>query len=159
MGIEQIIQLLPHRYPFLFIDRVTKYKKNKIECRKNVTINEPYFQGHFNQNPIMPGVLMIECAAQTAALMYILDEMNYEALKATEVSELCSSGELAKMVGYIAGVKGFKFTKIVRPGDCLVITCMKTYEMNNLSEVTVNICDENQQSICKGKIMVSKNES
>ena len=73
---EEIIKMLPHRYPFLMVDRVQSYKKGIIECRKNITINEPYFQGHFSQRPIVPGVLMIEMAAQSAALLYILDALD-----------------------------------------------------------------------------------
>ncbi|MBQ8847398.1 MAG: 3-hydroxyacyl-ACP dehydratase FabZ [Candidatus Gastranaerophilales bacterium] len=102
MDYEQILQMLPHRYPFLLVDRITecipaKYSKGY----KNVTFNEPFFQGHFPENPIMPGVLQIEALAQTAApILMTMDEYK---------------GKLT----LFAGVDGAKFKNIVRPGDKL----------------------------------------
>jgi 3-hydroxyacyl-[acyl-carrier-protein] dehydratase len=70
MDIHQILKLLPHRYPFLLVDRVLEIEKGKsIKALKNVTINEPFFTGHFPHRPVMPGVLMLEALAQTAALL------------------------------------------------------------------------------------------
>jgi 3-hydroxyacyl-[acyl-carrier-protein] dehydratase len=69
MDIHQILKQLPHRYPFLMVDRVVSIDKSKsIRAFKNVTINEPFFQGHFPRRPVMPGVLMLEALAQAAAL-------------------------------------------------------------------------------------------
>ena len=107
---EEIIKMLPHRYPFLLVDRVQKYKTGLIECRKNITINEPYFQGHFPGRPIVPGVLMIEMAAQSAALLYILDSLGDEGASLEGLSE----ANVAEKVGYLASVKNFKFKKIFR---------------------------------------------
>jgi 3-hydroxyacyl-[acyl-carrier-protein] dehydratase len=70
MDIHEILKKLPHRYPFLLVDRVIELEKGKhIRCLKNVTINEPFFGGHFPHRPVMPGVLMLEALAQAAALL------------------------------------------------------------------------------------------
>ena len=70
MDIHQILQKLPHRYPILLVDRVLELEKNKrIRAIKNVSINEPYFSGHFPHRPVMPGVLMLEALAQAAAIL------------------------------------------------------------------------------------------
>ncbi|HGC7642548.1 TPA: 3-hydroxyacyl-ACP dehydratase FabZ [Streptococcus agalactiae] len=150
---EEIIKMLPHRYPFLMVDRVQSYKKGIIECRKNITINEPYFQGHFPQRPIVPGVLMIEMAAQSAALLYILDALD---------GSLPSLGELtaekiAEKVGYLASVKNFKFKKIVTPGDQLNITCKSQSKLGHLLEIQVVIRDENKKEVASGRMLVSEN--
>src|SRR6185369_15247795 len=71
MDIEEIMRLLPHRYPFLMLDRVTKIEGNKITALKNVTMNELYFQGHFPGHPIMPGVLQLEGIAQAAGILML----------------------------------------------------------------------------------------
>ena len=102
LGYEEILNMLPHRYPFLLVDRITEcvpaqYSKGY----KNVSFNEPFFQGHFPDNPIMPGVLQIEALAQTAAPILMLVE-RYK-------------GKLA----LFAGVENAKFKTIVRPGDRL----------------------------------------
>ena len=69
LGSDQIMQILPHRYPFLMVDRVTRIDGNQITAEKNVTLNEPYFQGHFPGHPIMPGVLQLEAMAQVAGIL------------------------------------------------------------------------------------------
>ena len=70
MDIHKILNMLPHRYPFLMVDRVLELEKNvRIRALKNVTINEPFFQGHFPGRPVMPGVMMLEALAQAAALL------------------------------------------------------------------------------------------
>lgn len=103
--INRIMQLLPHRYPFLLVDRVTELELGKkIVAYKNVTINEPYFQGHFPTQPIMPGVLILEGMAQTGGLLAYLT-----------ISEMV--GE--KLI-YFAGIDGVRFRRPVIPGDKLV---------------------------------------
>ena len=75
MDIHQILKQLPHRYPFLLVDRVLELEKGKrIKALKNVTINEPFFVGHFPHRPVMPGVLMLEAMAQAAALLSLRDD-------------------------------------------------------------------------------------
>jgi len=105
MNYSEITDLLPHRYPFLLVDRVTKIeKKQRIVGYKNVSCNEPFFQGHFPKHPIMPGVLLLEALAQLAGLLG-LDSMGKE--------------EAANSVYYFAGVNKARFKKPVIPGDRL----------------------------------------
>lgn len=99
----QVMKILPHRYPFLMIDKVTKIDGNRITAVKNVSINEPYFQGHFPGHPIMPGVLQLEAIAQAAGIL---------TLRQAE-----SVGKLA----YFMAAESVKWRKPVRPGDTLVI--------------------------------------
>ena len=104
MEIGDIVKILPHRYPFLLIDRVIDLERMKrIVALKNVTINEPFFQGHFPQNPVMPGVLIIEAMAQTAGGLVLahLGEIN--------------SGKLV----YFMAIDGAKFRAPVEPGVLL----------------------------------------
>lgn len=107
MDIHQVLKHLPHRYPFVLVDRVLELEKGKrIKALKNVSINEPYFVGHFPHRPVMPGVLMLESMAQTAAIM-AFDMM----------------GVLPddKTVFYFAGVDGARFKRPVEPGDQLIL--------------------------------------
>jgi 3-hydroxyacyl-[acyl-carrier-protein] dehydratase len=107
MDIHKILKQLPHRYPFLLVDRVLDLDKGKtIKALKNVTINEPFFEGHFPHRPVMPGVLMLEALAQAAALLA------FDAL---------DSGPTDDMVYYFAGIDGARFKRPVEPGDQLVL--------------------------------------
>ena len=107
MDIHKILKQLPHRYPFLLVDRVLALDKGKsIKALKNVTINEPFFTGHFPHRPVMPGVLMLEAMAQAAALL-AFDTMG------------ASPDE--KTVYYFAGIDGARFKRPVEPGDQLVM--------------------------------------
>lgn len=105
MNIQQILQTLPHRYPFVMVDRVLEIEPGKrIVALKNVTINEPYFVGHFPGVPVMPGVLIIEALAQAAALL------TYKTLDLKQ-----GDGTLF----YFAGIDGARFKRPVIPGDQL----------------------------------------
>ncbi|MDY2776397.1 MAG: 3-hydroxyacyl-ACP dehydratase FabZ [Streptococcus infantarius] len=150
---EDIIKMLPHRYPFLLVDKVLKYKMGVIECRKNITINEPFFQGHFPGRPIVPGVLMIEMAAQSAALLYILDSLGGDDFSLADLS----AENVAEKVGYLASVKNFKFKKIATPGDQLTITCKSQSKLGQLLEIQAIIRDENKQEVASGRMLVSEN--
>jgi 3-hydroxyacyl-[acyl-carrier-protein] dehydratase len=102
IGVPEIMTLIPHRYPFLLVDRVTEHVQGKhIKGYKNVSINEPYFQGHFPNDPIMPGVLQLEAMAQLGGVM----------MMSTEVAK----GKL--MV--FAGMNNVRFRRMVVPGDRL----------------------------------------
>lgn len=106
LDIHQILKLLPHRYPFLLVDRVLDMEKGKrITALKNVTMNEPFFNGHFPHRPVMPGVLMLEAMAQAAALLsfHSLDIVPDE-----------------NMIYYFAAIDGARFKRPVEPGDQLV---------------------------------------
>ena len=107
MDIHQILKKLPHRYPFLLVDRVLEVEKGKrIKALKNVTINEQFFNGHFPHRPVMPGVLMLEALAQAAALL------SFETLGETPDD---------KTVYYFAGIDGARFKRPVEPGDQLIL--------------------------------------
>ena len=107
MDIHRILKRLPHRYPFLLVDRVLEFEKNvRIKALKNVTINEPFFGGHFPARPVMPGVLMLEALAQTAALL------SFESMDVEPGDD---------MVVYFVGIDGARFKRPVEPGDQLVL--------------------------------------
>ena len=107
MDIHKILKQLPHRYPFLLVDRVLAIDKGKtIKALKNVTINEPFFEGHFPHRPVMPGVLMLEALAQAAALLAF---------------DTLDSAPTDDMVYYFAGIDGARFKRPVEPGDQLVL--------------------------------------
>jgi UDP-3-O-[3-hydroxymyristoyl] N-acetylglucosamine deacetylase/3-hydroxyacyl-[acyl-carrier-protein] dehydratase len=103
MDIDEIMRLLPHRYPFLLVDRVTKIEGNKITGLKNVSMNELYFQGHFPGHPIMPGVLQLEAIAQVAGILMLKQVEN--------------QGKIA----YFMSAESVKWRSPVRPGDTLMI--------------------------------------
>lgn len=107
MDIHAILEKLPHRYPFLLVDRVIQIEKGKtIRALKNVTINEPFFVGHFPARPVMPGVLMVEAMAQAAGLLA------FDALDITLDD---------KTVFYFAGIDSARFKRPVEPGDQLIM--------------------------------------
>lgn len=107
MQIREILKCLPHRYPFLLIDRVLSCEPGKnIVAIKNVSSNEPFFQGHFPENPIMPGVLILEALAQAAAILSY-QTLHYDGSK--------------KWLYYFVGIDNARFKKPVTPGDQLIL--------------------------------------
>ena len=104
MDIFEIMKMLKHRYPFLMVDRILEYSENHVVGYKNVTINEPFFQGHFPGDPVMPGVLILESMGQVASVMV--------AVRLGKEQE----GKIA----FLAGVDNARFRKPVRPGDRLL---------------------------------------
>jgi 3-hydroxyacyl-[acyl-carrier-protein] dehydratase len=107
LDIHEIIKRLPHRFPFLLVDRVLELEKGvRIKALKNITINEPFFPGHFPHRPVMPGVLMLEALAQAAAVL------SFE-----------TAGQVPdeKTVYYFAGIDGARFKRPVEPGDQLIL--------------------------------------
>ncbi|WP_043334825.1 3-hydroxyacyl-ACP dehydratase FabZ [Belnapia moabensis] len=115
--IAQIMRAIPHRYPFLLVDRIVEVRKNH-SCVgiKNVTINENFFQGHFPEHPVMPGVLIVESMAQTAAVLVV---------------ETLGPAARGKLV-YFMSVEGAKFRKPVGPGDQLRIHVNKDRQRGNI---------------------------
>lgn len=105
MKIEDIKKVLPHRYPFLLVDRVLEVEEGRIKALKNVTANEEFFNGHFPGQPIMPGVLQVEALAQAGAIMLMTQKVD-------------DPGE-SLMV--FTGIKNCKFRKQVVPGDQLIL--------------------------------------
>jgi UDP-3-O-[3-hydroxymyristoyl] N-acetylglucosamine deacetylase/3-hydroxyacyl-[acyl-carrier-protein] dehydratase len=103
MNITEVMKWLPHRYPFLMVDRILKIEGNTIIGSKSVTMNEPYFPGHFPGHPIMPGVLQLEAMAQVAGIL-LLKRM-----------------EAANQIAYFMAAEDVKWRKPVVPGDVLVI--------------------------------------
>jgi 3-hydroxyacyl-[acyl-carrier-protein] dehydratase len=108
MDIEEIKTYLPHRYPFLFVDRVLEIDldKKKIRALKNVTVNEPHFPGHFSYYHVMPGVLIIEALAQASAILSLK-------MDGTQPDD--------KTVYYFAGIDGARFKRPITPGDTLIL--------------------------------------
>jgi 3-hydroxyacyl-[acyl-carrier-protein] dehydratase len=107
LDIHKILRKLPHRYPILLVDRVLEIEKGvRIKALKNVTVNEPFFMGHFPARPVMPGVMMLEALAQTAALL------SFESLD-TEPGD--------DTVVYFVGIDGARFKRPVEPGDQLIL--------------------------------------
>ncbi len=133
IDINKIMEMIPHRYPILLIDRVIEVDKGQSALSlKNVTINEPHFMGHFPGFPVMPGVLIIEAMAQTAALV-VVDFMGDEA---------------AGKVVYFMSIEGAKFRKPVTPGDSMYIHVDKVqsrgpvWKFKGVAKVDGKVCAE-----------------
>ena len=141
---EQIIEMIPHRYPFLMIDRVIEIIPNKSAVGiKNVTINEPYFKGHFPNNPIMPGVLIIEAMAQTAAVFVI------HGLKESNENKLV----------YFMSIETARFRKPVIPGDTLKINVFKKQSRGNVWKFESKVhVEENLVAESRFSAMIIDNE-
>jgi 3-hydroxyacyl-[acyl-carrier-protein] dehydratase len=124
---EDILKSLPHRYPFLFVDKIEEihFMKSVIGY-KNVTVNEPWVTGHFPNNPIFPGVLLIETAAQICGFIF------YDAN---------SNEGLAN--SYLSSVKDFKFLRLIKPGDQLEIRGEFSTKIQNFAEITCKVYVEN----------------
>jgi 3-hydroxyacyl-[acyl-carrier-protein] dehydratase len=130
MDIHAILENLPHRYPFLLVDRVLSIEPGKqIVALKNVTINEPFFPGHYPHHPVMPGVLIVEAMAQTAALLSFQSMEN----------------KLDKnSVYYFAGIDGARFKRPVMPGDQLIIKAELTRSMRGVYKFKAQAEVDNQ---------------
>ena len=112
ININQIFDLLPHRYPLILVDRVLEYEPFQyLRAIKNVTINEPFFNGHFPGNPIMPGVLMLEALAQASAIL-------------SNLSRTPTEGH--EFLYFFAGIDNAKFKQVVIPGDQLQLSVTLT---------------------------------
>jgi len=138
MNIKEILRLLPHRYPFLMVDRVLTMERSKrIVAIKNITINEPCFTGHFPAYPIMPGVLIVESIAQTAALLMLCEKQGEGGL-------------------YVIGmIKKMRFKESAYPGDQMQIevNIVKLLSNSAIVEGTVTI---GQKLIASGEMLFSK---
>ena len=145
LNINQIRKILIHRYPFLLVDKVIDLEPGKKGTGiKNVTINEEFFSGHFPEEPIMPGVLIIEAMAQVAAIVVGSETIEKE-VKPEE------------KIGYLAGIKEIKFKRPVRPGDRLEIKVEIVQKLANLfkvkgeARVDEKVCAQGELVFTKGK--------
>ena len=113
---RQIMDMLPHRYPFLLVDRVLSYEVSKrLTAIKNVTINEPFFVGHFPNQPVMPGVLILEALAQASGLLVNLSA------QAAQNDGAQKDGAQKDALYYLVKIDKARFTQVVKPGDQLVL--------------------------------------
>jgi 3-hydroxyacyl-[acyl-carrier-protein] dehydratase len=126
VDILEIMNRLPHRYPFLLVDRILDLQEDRVVGLKNVTYNEPFFQGHFPQEPVMPGVLILEAMGQVAAMM---------------VLHLPGSEHLAP---YLTGVDQAKFRRPVRPGDQLITEARAERFRRRVGKVSVRATVEGE---------------
>ena len=135
---EQILNLLPHRYPFALVDRVIEHEPGKRAVAiKNVTINEPQFQGHFPGRPLMPGVLIVEAMAQVGGLI------------------IAQMPELPKGLFVFAGIDGVRFRRPVVPGDQLRISCeLISLKHKRFGKVRGEVSVDGQR-VCSGELMFS----
>jgi UDP-3-O-[3-hydroxymyristoyl] N-acetylglucosamine deacetylase/3-hydroxyacyl-[acyl-carrier-protein] dehydratase len=129
----QIMKILPHRYPFLMVDRVAKIEGNKIIGVKNVTINEPFFQGHFPGHPIMPGVLQLEAMAQVAGVLML------------------RRAENAGQIAYFMAADDVKWRKPVVPGDTLFIEVEMTKVRGKLGKAK-GVCKVRDEVVSEAEI-------
>ncbi|HEV8544204.1 MAG TPA: bifunctional UDP-3-O-[3-hydroxymyristoyl] N-acetylglucosamine deacetylase/3-hydroxyacyl-ACP dehydratase [Verrucomicrobiae bacterium] len=140
METEEIMRLLPHRYPFLMVDRVIKIEGNKISALKNVSMNELYFQGHFPGHPIMPGVLQLEGIAQVAGILMLQQAENH--------------GKLA----YFMSAESVKWRNPVRPGDTLVIDVELTKARGKIGKAK-GVCSVNGTVVSEAEVTFMLMES
>ena len=136
LDIRRLFEVLPHRYPFLMVDRVLEFRgEDEIVGLKNVTINEPYFAGHFPENPVMPGVLQLEAMAQTAGILMLRITKN----PATSA--------------FLMSADKVKFRKPVRPGDQLIITAKLTKSRGGKLAIASAQCAVGDQVVSSAELM------
>ena len=138
MDIYEVLEYLPHRYPFLLIDRVLSYEPGKdIVALKNVSINEPFFGGHFPHHPVMPGVLIVEAMAQAAAIL------TFKTL-GTKPDD--------KSVYYFVGIDGARFKKPVKAGDQLILKVAFLRNLRGLWKFSASV-EVDGQVVAEGELM------
>jgi len=128
-----LLKILPHRYPFLMVDKVLKIDGDKIVGLKNVSVGEPYFQGHFPNHPIMPGVLQLEAIAQVAGILMLKQAENW--------------GKLA----YFMAAESVKWRKPVRPGDTLIIEVELTKARGKIGKAK-GVCLVNSEPVSEADV-------
>lgn len=120
MDIKAILDLLPHRYPFVMVDRILDFERGKtITGLKNVSMGEPFFQGHFPEEPVMPGVLILEGMAQVGAVLAYL-----------------STDSIDGKLVFFAGLDNVRFRKVVRPGDQLIFKLEMIRQKSKLTKMS-----------------------
>ncbi len=135
LGIKEIQEILPHRYPFLLVDRIEEIEEGKKAVGyKNVTMNEYFFQGHFPEEPVMPGVLIVEALAQVGAVA------------------LLSKEEYKGKIAYFGGINKAKFRRKVVPGDVLKLE-VEMIKMKGPAGVAKGIATVNGEKACEAEMM------
>ena len=134
LDVNEIMRILPHRYPFLMVDRIVEFRDEKAVGVKAVTINEPYFQGHFPGHPVMPGVLQVEAMAQVASMV------------------MMHKTENAGKIGYFMSADSVKFRKPVFPGDTLFIHCEMISAKKRLGKAACK-CIVNDEVVSEGELL------
>jgi beta-hydroxyacyl-ACP dehydratase FabZ len=143
MDIMAVMRRLPHRYPFLLIDRILKLVPGQeIVALKNVTINEPFFQGHFPSQPVMPGVLIVEALAQAGGVL---------------ASEMRGPGKQGEII-YFMGIDGVRFRRPVVPGDQLILEA-RVLKMRSKVAKMAGRALVDQQIVAEAELMASFGES
>lgn len=136
LNIEDILKILGHRYPFLMLDKVIEIENGKrIKALKNVSYNEPYFQGHFPEKPVMPGVMILEAMAQAGAVL--VHETNTE-----------NRDEFF----FLGGVDKARFRKPVKPGDQLIIE-MEVIRSRSKLYIVKGVCSVSGDKVAEGEFM------
>jgi 3-hydroxyacyl-[acyl-carrier-protein] dehydratase len=143
LNIQEIIELLPHRFPFLLVDRVLHFEKGKsLRAVKNVTFNEPFFQGHFPENPVFPGVLILEAMAQATGVL---------AFKSAGSLQL---GELY----YFAAIHHARFKRPVVPGDQMILEVEFLKERRGIARFK-GLAKVDDEVVCEAEMMCARRES
>ena len=146
LDVEQIMDLLPHRYPFLMIDRVLDYKITEehktLRAIKNVSFNEPFFQGHFPGKPILPGVLILEAMAQATGIL------SFKVVGKPKDDELY----------YFAAIDNARFKRPVFPGDQLVLDVELLREVKGIAKFT-GVASVDGQVVCTAELMCAKRKA
>lgn len=138
MNITEIMGILPHRYPFLMLDRVIECDPGlRVVAQKNVSVNEPQFQGHFPGAPIFPGVLLVEAIAQACGIV-----------------AASANPEIGGKVIYLAGLDGFRFRKPVVPGDVIRITVEKLAEKRGIWKFSA-LAEVDGKRVAEGEVMAT----
>ncbi len=136
LNTDEVMQILPHRYPFLMVDRIVDFEgENKITGVKSVSINEPFFQGHFPGHPVMPGVMLVEAMAQVASVL------------------LFKLSKTSSRIGYFMSADGVKFRKPVFPGDTIFIHAELTKARGNRLAKAKCHCVVNDAVVSEGELM------
>ena len=133
LDITEVMRILPHRYPFLMVDKVLSIEGNRIKAAKNVSINESYFAGHFPNHPVLPGVLQLEAIAQAAGLLMLKQAENY--------------GKIA----YFMSAENVKWRKPVRPGDTLIVDVEMTKYRGKIGRAK-GVCYVGDEVVSEGEV-------
>lgn len=142
LNIHEVLKYLPHRYPFLLIDKVIDYTINeRLIAVKNVSANEPFFQGHFPIKPVMPGVLILESMAQASCVLAFLG----------------ANGRTENMLAYFVGINNARFRKPVEPGDVLTLEIIQIRDKPSMSKYQCTARVDGH-IVCDAEILCTRKE-